>query len=279
MFRWYQCASVCYVYLSDLLCAIGPEDASLEHCRWFQRSWTLQELIAPRNIKFYSCNWDFCFSKSHASVWLSRIANINIEILQHEKSLTSIYVAQKMSWARFRKATRVEDIAYSLLGIFDINMPLVYGDGNKAFMRLQYEIIRSTPDLSIPAWSYDLTSGYEYTIRSECDGTLFNTVLASSPDSFRGCHNFRELQNHSTPDFSVSNRGVQIRAKFGLEHSSNSAQEVFPVCQFEIWILAIKVRNVGAGCYVRQDPMELVSVAPWQMSHRFMSNPILLGLT
>ncbi|KAI0515468.1 HET-domain-containing protein [Xylaria bambusicola] len=276
MFRWYQRASVCYVYLSDLLRAIGPEDASLEYCRWFQRSWTLQELIAPRNIKFYSCNWDFCFNKPQASVWLSRIANINLEVLQHEKSLTTVCVAQKMSWARSRKATRVEDIAYSLLGIFDINMPLLYGEGDKAFMRLQYEIIRSTPDLSILAWSNDPKSGYEYAAPSECDRTLFSTVLASSPESFRGCHNYRDLQNHSTPDFSVSNRGIQIRAKFGLTLSNNSAQEVLPVCQFEIWTLAIKVRNVGAGCYVRQDPMELVSVVPWQMSHRFMSTPFLL---
>lgn len=274
MFSWYRRAFVCYVYLADLSRAAEPDDPSVQHCRWFTRAWTLQELIAPTHIRFYAHEWEFCFTKSDASEQLSRITGINLDILRHEKPLTAICVAQKMSWARSRRATRVEDIAYSLIGIFDINMPLLYGESEKAFMRLQSEIIQSSPDLTILAW-FDGLQYEEYTVYG-ADKTLFSTVLASSPDSFRGCYKFSGLQNHSTPEFSISNRGIHIRAKFGLENFRDRAQEILPVCQLEGWTLAIRIRNIGAGCYVRQDPMKLVSVLPGQMLGRLVLNPFLL---
>ncbi|KAK0655719.1 hypothetical protein B0T16DRAFT_424448 [Cercophora newfieldiana] len=124
MFKWYQNAKVCYAFLSDFPASADSNEA-LEICRWFTRGWTLQELIAPRDVTFFRQDWT--------------------------KPLRSIAVAQKMSWAAFRETTRVEDMAYSLLGIFDVNMPMLYGEGEKAFRRLQEEIIRSTSDLSILA--------------------------------------------------------------------------------------------------------------------------------
>ncbi|KAJ3571926.1 hypothetical protein NPX13_g5213 [Xylaria arbuscula] len=268
MFLWYSRAMVCYVFLVDLPCAVGPDDPDVQNCRWFTRAWTLQELIAPAKMKFYAQDWQPCFTKDDASEQLSRITGINLNILRHQEPLSAVCVAQKMSWARSRRATREEDIAYSLMGIFDINMPLLYGEGQKAFMRLQSEIIQSSPDLSILAWFDDALQFEEYSKES-----TFSTVLASSPDSFKGCDAFTELQNHSSPVFSVSNRGLHVRAKFGLD---DYGQEILPVCQLNYFTLAIKVRNIGAGYYVRQDPSRLSSVGPWQMTSRIMSDPFLL---
>ncbi|KAI1352208.1 HET-domain-containing protein [Xylaria sp. FL0043] len=275
MFNWYQRASVCYVYFVDLCHPVGPDDLILQHCRWFTRAWTLQELIAPRHIKFYTRTWEYCFTKSDASAQLSRIAGINMRILRHEIPLSAICVAQKMSWARSRQATRVEDIAYSLLGIFDINMPLLYGEEAKAFMRLQSEIIRSCPDLSILAW-FDGTMPDENTAVDEEAAGLFSTVLASSPGSFRGCHNFTKLQNHSLPDFSISNRGIHIRAKFYLAYSNKKTVLTLPVCQSGHWTLSIKMRNVGGGCFVRQDPLGFKRLQSLEMLNHLVLNPYLL---
>ncbi|KAI0815532.1 HET-domain-containing protein [Xylaria sp. FL0064] len=275
MYNWYQRASVCYVYFVDLFHPVGPDDPNLQDCRWFTRAWTLQELIAPIHVKFYARAWEFCFTKSDASAQLSRIAGINPRILRHEIPLSAICVAQKMSWARSCQATRVEDIAYSLLGIFAINMPLLYGEESKAFMRLQSEIIRSCPDLSILAW-FDSPMPGENTAVGEEAISLFSTVLASSPGSFGGCHSFTRLQNHSLPDFSISNRGINIRAKFCLQYSNTRVELALPVCQSSRWTFAIRMRNVGGGCFVRQDPTGLMRLRSGEMSDHLVLNPYLL---
>ncbi len=274
MFRWYQRASVCYVYLVDLLRAVAPQVVDVQDCRWFTRSWTLQELIAPRHMKFYSRDWDFCFTKSDASAHLSHIAGINMHVLCNEKPLSTVCVAQKMSWARSRQATRVEDIAYSLLGIFDINMPLLYGEEAKAFMRLQSEIIRSCPDLSILAWSDNPIPGGNTVVNEEAVD-LFSTVLASSPGNFGVCSNFSKLQNRSAPNFSISNRGISLQARFGLRDSNTTTILVLPVCQSSGRIIGIQMRNIGAGCFVRQDPTALVGVQSGEMAMRLMLTPFL----
>ena len=131
-------------------------------------------------------------------------------------------VAQIMSWATDRKTTRVEDQAYSLLGLLDVHMPMLYGEGKKAFQRLQLEIIRKSNDQSILAW--DPNGRIEWT------GT---SVLADDPGYFRDCHDIEKMEPHeymihlqeSLPDaeahsftvaderlgtFSVTNRGIQI---------------------------------------------------------------------
>src|SRR6266480_713025 len=151
MYRWYQRAEVCYVFLADLP-ASASLNVALQNCRWFTRGWTLQELIAPGIIFFFDQEWNNRGTKRELVEDLSRITGINTKILLHAQRLSSVAVAQKMSWAANRKTTRVEDAAYCLLGIFNVNMPLLYGEEEKAFRRLQEEIIRSTSDFSIFAW-------------------------------------------------------------------------------------------------------------------------------
>ncbi|KAK0754413.1 heterokaryon incompatibility protein-domain-containing protein [Schizothecium vesticola] len=158
MFRWYNEAAVCYAYLSDLPPAsyVLSRD-TLKKCRWFSRGWTLQELIAPRHVHFYDASWTLRGTKESLRHVISDATKIDTLILANPAKMYSVPVARKMSWAAGRQTTRVEDLAYCLLGIFDINFPLLYGEGAKAFRRLQEEIMKQTSDMSLLAWLPDTT--------------------------------------------------------------------------------------------------------------------------
>ncbi|KAK0654339.1 hypothetical protein QBC41DRAFT_332202 [Cercophora samala] len=150
MFRWYREAQVCYVYLSDVS---HDDDHRLKWsrfrlARWFTRGWTLQELIAPSVVYFFASDWQEIGSRHGLLNPIVHITGIHVEYFR-SGDLSVFSVAQKMSWAAKRKTTRVEDMAYCLLGIFDINMPLLYGEGKRAFARLQEEILKDTEDDSI----------------------------------------------------------------------------------------------------------------------------------
>lgn len=149
MFTWYKRASLCIVYLSDIQNSDGLK--KLRGSRWFKRGWTLQELIAPLELVFLDKNWDVIGTKTSLVSTLTSITGISKDVLL-TGLLDGISIATKMSWAAERETTRVEDRAYSLMGIFDVNMPAVYGEGQKAFMRLQEEIMKKSDDQSIFAW-------------------------------------------------------------------------------------------------------------------------------
>lgn len=274
MFRWYKRAAVCYVYLSDLAGLPRSEDTdelddSIKHCRWFSRSWTLQELIAPLHIEFYDRDWDFCFTKEMASEALARITGIEVGILNHEDDLSAVSVAQKMSWAATRQSTRIEDAAYSLVGIFGINMPLLYGEEERAFLRLQAEIISSCPDPTIFAWMH----------RPEPhQNDYYSGVMASSPLPFEDCAEVKRLSNQPLFEFSLSNRGIQLRAQFGLLplRAARGSCLVLPVCEIRDKVFGIRMRNLGRTCFVRQNAHELVHIKPWAVAHRLVLEPYLL---
>lgn len=280
MFRWYKRAAVCYVFLSDLAHFSWSEDAgelqaSIEHCRWFSRSWTLQELIAPLHIKFYDGNWDFCFTKELASEALARITGIDVDILNHNTDLSAVSVAQKMSWAARRQSTRIEDLAYSLLGIFGINMPLLYGEEERAFLRLQAEIISSYPDPTILAWMLRPKASEKGLAHLE---ESYSGVMASSPMLFQDCAEVKSLSNQLLFDFSMSNRGIQLRAQFGLSppRQSQGFCLILPVCEIRGKAFGIRLRNLGRACLVRQNAYELVHISPRAMAHRLVLEPFLL---
>jgi hypothetical protein len=153
MYLWYSKAAICYAYLSDVESRESeePEHVSsrFRKSRWFTRGWTLQELIAPRSVVFLSKDWKVLGDKQRFLNLLSDITNIDHEVLLDARARSDISVARKMSWAAKRVTTRVEDRTYSLLGIFDVNMPLLYGEGWKAFTRLQEEILKKTDDESM----------------------------------------------------------------------------------------------------------------------------------
>lgn len=278
MFRWYQRAAVCYVLLSDLTLVT---DAQLEigHCRWFKRSWTLQEMVAPSNVKFYNKDWKFCFSKDTASEVLARITGVSIDILEHNIDLSEISVAQKMSWAANRQATRIEDLAYSLLGIFDINMPLLYGEEEKAFLRLQSEIISSSPDPTIFAWTLPGLRRPESISGNMLATSSFSGVMAWSPRLFQNCGNLERLMDQPLMEISMSNRGIKLRAQFGLRQVAQGSTKrglVLPVCHVQGRVYGLWMRNTGRGCFVRQNPHGLVEIRPWNVTHRLMLEPFLM---
>ncbi|KAK4234173.1 HET-domain-containing protein [Achaetomium macrosporum] len=162
MFKWYERAITCYAFLSDITAGWTPpltydtqgmpdnlrhlNPAFLFESRWWQRGWTLQELIAPRDVQFYNCHWEHLASKY----------NIPPDILDHSAPLASICVADRMSWAAERQTTREEDMVYCLLGLFNVNMPLLYGEGlTKAFLRLQEQYIAANEDYTLFLWVFE----------------------------------------------------------------------------------------------------------------------------
>jgi hypothetical protein len=137
------------VYLSDLSTSgvtsgtpvhQQPWNVALQRSRWFTRGWTLQELIAPVSVEFFSLEGDRLGNKHSMVQELHSITGISVEAL-HGSPLGELSIDERMSWVGQRKTKREEDAAYSLLGIFDVHMPLIYGEGRKkAFARLQKEI-------------------------------------------------------------------------------------------------------------------------------------------
>jgi hypothetical protein len=212
MFRWYENAQVCYAFLSDVPTTTESKTA-LAQSRWFTRGWTLQELIAPRKVVFFASSWMCIDTRGNLAALISTTTRIGESFLiDNDANIThllkSASVAQRMSWASGRQTTRPEDQAYCLLGIFGINMPLLYGEGNKAFIRLQEEIIRHTDDQSIFAW---ISSRGAATGRANHRGRDSGSVLASSPAAFAGSEEITlvDTQEVSAP-FSITNRGIRI---------------------------------------------------------------------
>jgi hypothetical protein len=153
MFRWYRNATVCYVYLADTASPdfddnnpLDPEAwaTELANSRWFTRGWTLQELIAPQTVEFYFDQWKRLGNKRSLEQQLHRITGIP-KLALHNGPLAQFSPQERLSWMEDRRTKREEDLAYSLLGIFHVSMPLIYGEGKgNAFRRLQEEIEKST---------------------------------------------------------------------------------------------------------------------------------------
>ena len=190
MFKWYKDARICYAYLVDV-----PEQKFVDS-RWFTRGWTLQELLAPRLVSFFNQDWDKIGTKSELIADLELATGIDSDFLKDLDMASDASVAQKFSWAAQRKTTRTEDVAYCLMGLFDINMPLLYGEGAKAFIRLQHEIIKVSDDESIFAW---------------CEGdNLSSGVFASSPLAFIDSGDIiGDTKLHRRP-YMMTNKGLSM---------------------------------------------------------------------
>jgi hypothetical protein len=148
MYQWYQWAVVCYVYLADVVetdISSGERSSFRQSC-WWQRGWTLQELLVPIGVDFYDSRWNKIGNKSEMSPIIEDITGIPRVVLFGVKEPRQASVAQRMSSAAKRITTRKEDLAYCLLGLFEITMPMIYGEGEKAFFRLQEEILKVTSE-------------------------------------------------------------------------------------------------------------------------------------
>ncbi|RYC56034.1 hypothetical protein CHU98_g10174 [Xylaria longipes] len=217
MFMWYKMAKICYAYLVDVPLAEGEVlSKHLARSRWFTRGWTLQELLAPREIEFYSHDWVLLGTKDSLCSGISSITGIAdryisqkfigdryfsgdfvVRSVQYAASITEASVAERLSWLSRRTTTRAEDMAYCILGIFDINMPLLYGEGPKAFIRLQEEIMKVLNDSSLFCWTRKLSPYMDF--------------LSPSPSCFQDCSHFIPGQRDLRPTpYFMTNAGLSM---------------------------------------------------------------------
>jgi hypothetical protein len=147
MFRWYRDAKRCYVYLPDVssTATAGAQDSATPWEKafrgsiWFTRGWTLQELIAPVIVEFYSREGIWLGDKQSLEPQLRDITGIPARAFRGTP-LSDFTIIEREAWVHNRETTIEEDMAYSLLGIFDVQMPLIYGEGRqKAQRRLREE--------------------------------------------------------------------------------------------------------------------------------------------
>ncbi|KAG8527179.1 uncharacterized protein KY384_008609 [Bacidia gigantensis] len=215
MYRWYQNAKECYAYLHDV---DSSDPYDVEQSDWFTRGWTLQELLAPRSVIFFNSGWNRIGTKEEFATQIFAATGIQYKYLkyQHDFSSDSISVATRMSWASRRETSKPEDMAYSLLGLFNVNMPLLYGEGAvKAFLRLQSKILKKSNDETIFAWTSNVP--------------MRHGILATKPEFFA---NSGELMPIALPlreqrkPWATTNRGLRFELKSGEYIESENPHEI-----------------------------------------------------
>ncbi|KAG8163119.1 hypothetical protein KVR01_007597 [Diaporthe batatas] len=151
----YRSASLCLVHLHDLFDSQAPDfdvERHFSRCSWFEHVWMLPPLVFSKKMCFHDTQWNLVGWKSDLTPLLSRLTSINEAVLETSDALTRIANSTKMTWAAGLSSNPIEDAAYSLLGIFNVSMPIMYGEGVESFIRLQEEIFKSTTDYSLLAW-------------------------------------------------------------------------------------------------------------------------------
>lgn len=264
MFRWYRNAAICYAYLEDVTSL-----SHLDQSRWFTRGWTLQELVAPRDVLFYSSDWRLLGSKLELSDQLWKITRIEPEILS-TGVFDHVSIATRMSWAGNRQTTRIEDAAYCLMGIFEVNMPLLYGEGRKSFTRLQEEIMKVSDDQSLFAW------GLPTNIRTIDDflasedshnGLPLHSLFADSPADFTLSDQIKVLEGlqPGIPPI-IPSSGVRIELPVWTRGSFKFAAISCTVQGRYTSYLCIPLFSWSPRCTARYGDLVLVSAGEWSSS-------------
>jgi len=210
MYQWYQQATKCYAYLHDLVGNTLPTGIGDRMPRWFFRGWTLQELVAPRVVLFFSQSWVLIGDKGTLRSALTKITKIPEQILAaerfpHPDDPCRPSAAQIMSWAADRETTKTEDRAYSLMGLFEVHMEMRYGEREGAFYRLQEAILTKYNDHSIFAWFGKERPG---------------NVLADDPSDFGDSADVLGMDpaiafNDSTP---AAEEGIRVEQRHAKAH-------------------------------------------------------------
>jgi hypothetical protein len=248
----------------------------LRGCRWFTRGWTLQELIAPPTVEFFDGNWIYFGNRNELADLLTSLTRIDKRIFEgpgtthQERDIVSILskmsIAKKMSWAQNRQTAKTEDIAYSLLGIFGVNMAMTYGEEHMAFIRLQKEILAQYNDLSIFAWTANPTGN---------NGKVpeFRGILAHSPAEFANAGSFEPSRNAiANPDFTLTNNGLKISAQ--VRNIPNSkylflSLNCYDKSEGPHNIQGITLQLIGFNKYKRTNPSYLaIELNSWPLQPR-----------
>jgi hypothetical protein len=274
MYNWYKRAKVCFVYLADVD-GHGP----LDGCRWFTRGWTLQELIAPREMVFFDKNWKERGTKEGLAKDIVRITRICGDILRHEQRLSAVSVAQKMSWASGRNTSRVEDTAYCLLGIFGVHLDLRYGEERRAFRRLQEAILSSVPDLSVFAWKRERTEALNSgnTSRREYSG-----VFATEPKDFAFSGSLIKKRPFARQELLPLNGAIKTNIQLSIEMIPQGGYRyLLPLdCYYESKppvktppaTLCVRLRKSGYNEFIREDPYSIIEFTR-PLLNPIVSNP------
>lgn len=252
MFRWYQDAAVCYTYIEDLPDNLDlpiTNSSLIKGCRWFSRGWTLQDLVAPKNIIFFGPQWDKFGCKADLLDVLEDITRVPRAVLAQEDRLGSISVANRTNWAACRQTTREEDVAYCLMGIFDVNMPMIYGGGGrKAFVRLQEEIVKQRQDDSLFAWK----GTDEAAARAPYRG-----LFASSPAEFASDVNITPFYTSMAGPTTILGDG-HVSLSCALYKDNFIGLKCFQGTDVSN-VVGIQVINMGNKHYLRLNPCSLAS--------------------
>jgi hypothetical protein len=248
MYAYYNQAKICYVYLHDVVSMKDFRQSS-----WFTRGWTLQELLAPPKLHFFNHLWKPIGSRRKLASKIGEITGIPVSALQH-LDLAGYCVAEKFSWSAYRQTTREEDRAYCLLGLFQINMPLLYGEGARAFHRLQEEIMKMSTDMSIFMWQGLAVNTFGMLALAP---TCFSNLPDGAKSMARSC---KELFS-TLEGWSLDNSGIGITASIYPHLLTSEFECIYalhlhqPYCFCNLPGFAIFVKQdgdrLGVRCFVR----------------------------
>ncbi|KIJ62086.1 hypothetical protein HYDPIDRAFT_114928 [Hydnomerulius pinastri MD-312] len=257
MFRWYRSAHICVIYLAGSTALEDMEDDA-----WFKRGWTLQELLAPARIKFFSKDWEpLCQSEND---------KLNPEITRRIERKTTIPESQlrdfqpaphdipiRMAWAANRVTTRVEDRAYSLIGIFDVNLIIAYGEGKSAFGRLMEAIYQKRPHYEVFLWE-----------RRPADDHA-SRAFPASPESYLS-YDGPELSDRAFKADDPTNRVWAGRSGSFGDNSFASTNRGLRIRCLDVWVT------------LRSDPVEVaqhtwkLTLRPWHPLERDIEDVVAL---
>ena len=253
MFNWYRNSKICIVHLADT-----TSFWTVVRDTWFTRGWTLQELLAPKKIKFFGKSWQYITLDStdndkdldfklKVSLWrvISTLTKIPLRtLLDFTPGIN--HARDALVWVSKRKTTRVEDIAYCLIGLLGIPFSIAYGEGNMAFRRLQVEILQQSHDMGLFAWTGQPSA--------------YNSMLAEGPQ----CFSESSLQSHLQPlsmpksqtvtvfdpTYAFTNYGLRIPLSIYTVHGWEVLHA--PSFRFRLW--ADNLGNIQAQFIVESPP-------------------------
>ncbi|KAL8878602.1 MAG: hypothetical protein Q9192_008414 [Flavoplaca navasiana] len=253
MYRRYKKAKVCIIHLYDYPTS---EVKTFSQSDWFTRGWTLQELVVPRVVKFFDKNWDYVGGRGDLTAELTQRTGIHELFLASNMPVNHASIGERLSWMAGRKTTVPEDIAYCMLGLFDVNMPLLYGEGKEhAFLRLQEEIMKYSDDHSLFAWRDEdqrLVGAMTYNTISNNTG-----LLAPSPDCFRSTRHYQRGfdQGNSRP-YQMTNKGIAIDLPL-LDLEGSNVMAALNCHDQDMKPVGLYLRKVSGNHYCRIRPHEI----------------------
>ncbi|OBZ69556.1 hypothetical protein A0H81_10513 [Grifola frondosa] len=261
MYVWYGQSDVCYAYLEDVRGGDDPRRSGslFMESTWFRRGWTLQELIAPLKVMFLAKDWSDIGSKKSLVDIIHNITGVPPQLLRDRSKLRKFSVAQKFSWAAFRETTRDEDRAYSLMGLFGIHMPTIYGEGKQAFIRLQQEIMRRSNDQTIFAWAIDPSASPSWQGLLAPSPAYFHSSgsLVAMDDADHRTH--FSVDSTSQLHFSMTNYGTHIQLPLRkLDDTDSNVYLAALACRrmsdHDHKIPCIRLSHIQNDRYIKESP-------------------------